>query len=141
MKELIDINNYFICIYNDNQVGLFYKTDYLTNCSASRKTNRHLYDAGSIFKGIDSDYTGLRSTHEKGYSTNEWQPIGYYGAHEITCHMRKSISFDEVRLIMCIQGKIEPYQPGMATKKDIIDVLTFAQEYYQHTLKQCTRVR
>ncbi len=45
--------------------------------------------------------------------------------------MNSAISFDEMRFLMYQNGKIGPYELGVATSKEMLEVLYFAATYYQ----------
>lgn len=128
-----DISEYWVCLYNDDKVGLFKEV-----CHSSKVEyvmGIPNYSAGSIFFGIDSDLVGMKTTH-LGFSDEEvWDKIGKtkiidQKKYQSNCNMQDAMMFNDVRLIMYDQGLIPTYKIGKATDKEIIEVLNFARNYY-----------
>ena len=133
-KEKKDVRNMFICVYNDRHVGLFRKINWST-----RKIYRMYwdaeYDAGSIYFGVDSNYIGMKKTHEGSSVRNYWLPIGTKEvldgkSYVSNCTMQNGMSFDDMRLIMYKNGQIGPYEIGEATSIEMVEVLKYALTYY-----------
>ncbi len=130
-----DVRDIFICVYNNKHVGLFkkinWKSAYYTGWTG------HDYNAGSIYVGVDSNYIGLKTTHDENHSVNRWEAPGARielkdkDTFVANCYMQNGMSFDDMRLIMYREGKIGPYEIGKATSKEILDVLKYAFIYYQ----------
>lgn len=128
--EMVDVRNTFVCVYNGNHVGLFKKTNYSTKNGDPR-----YYRAGSVYEGINSNYIGLKETCDFGVTCNRWRQIGERVImngieYEANCKMNDGMSFDDMRLIMYKDGKIGSYTLGKASSEDMIDVLSYASEYY-----------
>ncbi len=134
-EEKKDVKNVFVGVYNDNCVGLFKKIDWSTSIEQWTEFHSAKYDAGSIYVGIDSDYIGLKTTHESYYSTDRWDDIGenvVFNGNDYTANinMKNAISFDEMRLLMFRAGLIKYYDFGRATTQEILEVLNYAFDYY-----------
>lgn len=130
VAEKQDISDVYICAYN-NSVGLFE--------SIGWRGYRLLdadYDTGIVYVGIDSDYIGMKKTrNHKLFGSIGWEPVGTVTkidnkTYVANCQMSNSISFDDMRLIMYKNGKIGGYERGKATSREIIDVLAYAQSYF-----------
>lgn len=131
-NEQQDVRDVFVCVYDDKCVGLFKKIDW--NCGGYGK------DTGSIYVGVDSNYIGMKKTHDSFSSVNKWQPAGTSvhlcsgrssGRYVANCDMQDSMSFDDMRLIMYNAGQIESYEIGKATSQEKLAVLKYAFNYYQ----------
>ena len=69
----IDVSNMFVCVYNDCYVGLFQRINF---SNPSDPLSRKSYDAGSIYKGFNSDYIAIKMTHKGFASVDLWSEIG-----------------------------------------------------------------
>lgn len=130
-----DVSDIFICVYNKKHVGLFKKINwksghyvrYFSDC----------YNAGSIYIGVDSNYIGMKTTHEDSIGVSRWEKAGAridlkeQGTYIANCDMENGMSFDDMRLIMYNAGQIESYEIGKASSQEMIDVLKYASSYYQ----------
>jgi len=132
--EKKDVSNIFVCVYgtdaHNNHVGLFREIKYSSDTQYGT-----MYTSGSVFKGLDSNYIGIKQSHiadmfsdsavagmkvtlgDKSYVSN--------------CHLRNIMSFDDMRLIMYREGLIAPYEIGKASSKEMIDVLAYASSYHK----------
>lgn len=134
LEETKDVRGTFICVYDENQVGLFKRINYSTRGSSSS------YDAYNIYEGIDSDYIGIEQLHDGSIDYHLWNGIGTRvvvrdDKYVANCNMYKSIHFEDMRLIMYQDQKIGPYERGRATSKEILDTLCYAKDYYQMNSK------
>ena len=132
-EERKDVRDIFICFYNGKHVGLFKKINW---CS-SHKGKKSNYNAGSVYVGVDSNYVGIKQTHEDYRAVSCWKyagsivDLGDNDTYIANCNMENGMSFDDMRLIMYCDGSIGPYEIGKANSKEIIDVLKYASSYYQ----------
>jgi len=129
-KSIYDIRDTFVCLYNDNKVGLF-------KVSKWHSTGKFEgYETGLFFHGIDSIHLGSIRLSWKGVPCFKHQTIGEFlgsGKNKkmITCEINNYMSFDEMRSFMVQQSVIESYELGKATNIEYIKVLKFAAKYYE----------
>ncbi len=134
-EEKKDVSDIFICVYNNKHVGLFKKINWDSNYSY--RSGDDYYDAGSIYVGVDSNYVGMKQTHERWIDVSYWKKAGARVAlkdkdtYVANCNMENGMSFDDMRLIMYGDGQIGPYEIGKASSQEMIDVLKYASSYYQ----------
>ena len=134
--NLIDTTDIYICRYDHgDSVDLFKRITFDNN----DKT-------GLIFKSVYSDNIGIIFISSDGY--NRWENNGCKVSvdnekYVSNCELKSYVGFDEMRLIMLKSKKIENYTPGLATKKEMFDVLKFAFSYYKlekkHHIKRLFR--
>ncbi len=134
--EKKDVSSIFVCVYNSKCVGLFKKINWSSTIYQWTKYHSPEYNAGSIYVGIDSNYIGMKSTHEDMFSRNSWQEVGKKvvvdgKSYVANCNMQNGMSFDDMRLIMYSAGQIGPYEIGKATSQEMLEVLKYASSYYQ----------
>lgn len=136
IPEKKDISNVYICVYDENKCDLFKKIDFKINKYNEwlEKKVESSYWYGSIYKGINSNKVGIF----RGYCRlgklyePKWQEVGEQEKEYIVnCDMKETIGFDELRLIMYTEGKIGPYQLGMASSEEILEVLSYAYNYFE----------
>ncbi len=141
-QQLKDVSNVVVCVYNNNRVGLFKKIDWSSDLD---RVLDHHYSAGTIYDGIDSYYTALRTTHERSYSCDRWELIGARvdlinnRRYVANCVVNDCMSFDDMRLIMYSTGTIGSYQIGKATSEEMLEVLKYAYSYYELESKKLKR--
>lgn len=133
-EEKKDVSDIFICVYNGKHVGLFKKINW--NSDYYSRWSDCDYDAGSIYVGVDSNYVGMKQTHDRNIEVSCWKKVGARvdlekGTYIANCNMQNGMSFDDMRLIMYSDEQIETYEIGKASSKEIIDVLEYASRYYQ----------
>lgn len=129
-----DVKDIFICMYDDMYVGLFRKINWSSR--VTEKNDVFPYNAGNIYVGVNSSYIGMELIHSGYVDNKEWQIIGEKvivddKSYVANCNMQNSMSFDDMRLIMYCEGKIDSYEIGKADSKEILDVLKYAVSYYQ----------
>ena len=78
----------------------------------------------------------MKTTHSSYLPTDKWERIGTKikvdeKSYVANCNMQSAMSFDDMRLIMYNEGKIEPYEFGKATSQEMLDVLNYAYSYYK----------
>lgn len=125
----VDVSNIFVCVYNDEHVGLFRKINY------NEKTDRAYYNAGSIYVGVDSDYIGMKETHCNSHCTTVWKKAGAKvkvddHVYLCNCNMENGMSFDDMRLKMFEEGLIDSYKIGKSSSEEMIEVLCYARSHY-----------
>ncbi len=129
-----NVKNIFICVYNDQSVGLFKKIEWRTKIWKNSNVGPE-YNAGNIYVGIDSNYIGMKETHWHCFVKSVWQPAGIQivvsGKRYVSnCHMSNGMSFDDMRLVMYTEGLLDPYERGYASDEEILEVLSYAYRYY-----------
>ncbi len=129
VEEKKDVKKFFICAYNEDCVGLFEKKDF------SSVNLFNFYIAGSIFKGINSNYVGAIKTHEGSYAVKKYNKIGSSYIIDnnecfVNCEINDYIHFDDMRLKMYNDGVLTSYEPGKATSSEILEVLKYSYNYY-----------
>lgn len=131
----MDVRNVYVCTFAirkgaPEHVGLFRQTSYYSD-----NTFCASYDSGFIYHGIGSAYTAIRKLHEGHKFFDEYIP----GRLQITdkayvanCIITRVMSYDDMRLIMLQDKKIEPYEIGRASSsKEMLEVLDYAKSYYE----------
>lgn len=131
VPKMESVDNLYICCYNEGQIGLFEKLNYHTPIREVEHTD-HCFQAGSIYIGKDSKEIGIVTTHNGWFELLHLEKEGFCafcgGNYYIaTCNIEKVVSFDNVRLLMYHDGKIEKYISGKATVEEMFDVLAYAQ--------------
>lgn len=133
-EKEIDVSTYYICVYDDAQVGLFKELRHSTGKEYVMGTAK--YEAGSLFIGVESNLIGMKTTHEVFRTVSNWQESGTLEIvdqkrYVCNCNMYDAMPFDDMRLLMYEEGIINSYRLGKATEKDLIKVLKFAHQYYK----------
>lgn len=128
-NEEVNVSDIFVCVYNDEHVGLFRKVNY------SNEPDHDYYDAGSIYVGVDSDYIGMKETHHNYHSAPVWRKAGARvkvddHVYLCNCNMENGMSFDDMRLKMFEEGLIGSYKIGKASSEEMIEVLCYARSHY-----------
>ena len=144
-----DVNDIYICVYNDNQVGLFKKVNFTTaisECKHFSYGRGHYstfhYTAESIYIGYNSNYTGIKVLHKENHNLNMWAKEGYATTWDkkvylANCNMYDEMSFDDMRLLMYEDGNLtSPYEVGKATKNEILQTLLYAKRYYGGNIRK-----
>lgn len=132
-EEKKDISDVFVCVYNENCVGLFKKINWNSKMVVGSPP---AYDAGSIYVGVESDYIGMKKTHSDIICVSRWEPAGTKvvvdgKSYLANCNMKNGMSFDDMRLNMYGDGQIGSYEIGKASSQEMLDVLSYATRYYQ----------
>ncbi len=130
-EEKKDVSDIFICVYNGKNVGLFKKLNWYSSYYKIIS-----YNAGSIYVGVDSNYVGMKRTHDDVINVSQWETAGARvelkdKTYIANCDMEDGMSFDDMRLIMYSEGKIDSYEIGKASSEEMIDVLKYAFSYYK----------
>lgn len=128
--DMRDVKKIYICTYNNNEsIGLFKKIDWACD--------EFPYDltTGCAFIGIDSDYVGFKTYLFRSQLRNRFDHEGKIleidGKNYISnCEISNSISFADMRLKLYREGKIDSYEVGKASSKDMLDILCLAADYY-----------
>ncbi len=128
----LNISNIFICVCNDQHVGLFKRIDWV---SKIEYTPIPRYASGSIYVGVNSGYIGVNLTHSDTCTMNLWCPSGTKvflpdRTYIANCNIENAMSFDDMRLIMHDVGEIKNYEIGKASLKEVFEVLQYASSYY-----------
>lgn len=139
--EKKDVSDVFVCVYHTNRkdlhnkhIGLFRETKYYSHILSST-TFGEMYDAGSIFKGLDSNYIGIKRTHIGDHFDNT-SLIGLTitlkdKTYVSNCRLINIISLDDLRFIMYQEGLITSYETGKASSQELLDILSYAASYYK----------
>ncbi len=133
-EEEIDVSTYYICVYDDEQVGLFKELRHSTGKEIVMGAER--YESGSLFIGVRSNLIGMHTTHEGFNIVSNWRKVGTLEIvdqkrYVCSCEMYEAIPFDDIRLLMYESGELPTYTLGKATEKDLINVLKFAHQYFK----------
>jgi len=131
----INVSKFRVCVFNDEQVGIFEVIDY----SSDKSRGYSGYDewkAGTLYLGYNSGYRAIKETHKACFNVMNWLEEGDttivdQKRYLANCKIYAETSFDDVRLLMYEEGKIGQFKLGLATDKDIIDVLSFANQYFK----------
>lgn len=117
--EKEDVSGKYICVYDDNQVGLFNKQYY---CDPEAVVYSNLNKTG--IQSLKDDWLkkGDFIVTERMIISNIYKTA--------TCDMTEAIYFDDLRLIMCSTGEIETFERGKASEQEILEVLKYARTYY-----------
>ena len=131
-NELKDTRDIYVCVYDENEIGLFKKISY--NTKPFKSVMGYKFKSGNIYVGIDTDHIGISKTHEDEFNYDKWEPIGTYvkcnkNKYISDCEIEKAINLDTIRLYMYSNEKLKDYIPGKATSKELIDVLIYSYEY------------
>ena len=145
-SELIDTNNLYICLYNDNEIGLFIKEqlkseekrkEYRSGYSTlSFPEYKYYYYAADIYVGYDDiSIIGINVLHREENTVNEWSESGYETSYSVkhyksTCHINDYISYNKIREKMIQNGKLEFCLFSKTTQEEIEIVLEYAKEYF-----------
>lgn len=135
-NEVKDVSNLFVCVYDNNYVGLFNKLCFRKKKNAEWIWEDDFYFSDDIYVGYDSSHVGIKVLRRGDDFKNYWMHNGTYRVwdgkrYNVTCDMCESISFDDMRLIMYEAGELStPYEFGKATQEQILQVLSFAKKYY-----------
>ena len=134
-ENIKDVSNIQICVYNKGHIGLFKQTQYFTESSDDNLEN---YNAGLVFHGIDSGYTGVIVTHRGTNALYKVEKIGYRvsvnngkSVYIANCEINDLMSFDDMRMIMKKAGEIGDYKVGKSNSIEMQKVLEYAFNYYQ----------
>ena len=129
----IDVSNLYICLVDNNTVGLFEKKYWDYN-----SFGKHIFEderftrRGYVYSGVNSDYVAIKRTfpdkydYEKGKRTQ----YAYYDDLVANCIVNKEVLFDDIRKYMFEQGIIPTYTPGRASVSQINAVLEHAYNNY-----------
>ena len=125
----VDVSNIFVCVYNEDRVGLFRKskgyyngTDWLFDESA----------VASVYIGVNSNYIGAKLVGSNEF----WLGNGRFvhlsedeGVHT-NCVMSNGMSFDDARAKMYADGLISGYRLGVASESEFPAVIDYVSKYY-----------
>lgn len=134
-KEIKDVSNIYICVYNYRHIGLFEKIDWNTEKTYDASCDRWNYDAVGVYVGMDSDYVGINLTHYNHKRVYQWQEIGSSvtinnKTYVANCNMQNKMSFNDMRRVMYNDGEIDSYEIGKVSLQELLEVLKYAQHYY-----------
>lgn len=119
--EKEDVSKKYICVYNDNQTGLF---------------ERNFYDDANAMIYFNSNHTGIQLMKNGWIKKGSFIELYYFPGkcgkirRFATCDMTEAIHFDDLRLIMYSAGIIDTFEIGKATEQEILEVLKYARTYY-----------
>jgi len=126
--EKKDVRDVCVCSFvasgDDNvHVGLFRATRYSTTDKAGY----------ILYKGIGSDYTAIRQLRNDGKTCDQFVAgVNFLGWDIFSdCTILNYMFYDDMRLMMFQDNKIEPYELGKATSEEMPKVLAYASEYYK----------
>lgn len=126
----VDVSKLFVCIYNDNKVGFFYKE---TLVDAKSLDNPLLYD---LYKGFESDYTAINKTSYHLNKPGTYDTYNYPLNTILELNNKEYItnatvinelgSYEEVnRMMRTSNHSIKPYNVGVASREEISKVYDY----------------
>lgn len=123
-NELINTKDLCVCVYDDNQVGLFRKKGYY------KKFEYGYYNDFDVYYGIDTDNITAHINHFINKPWDWWYKKGErmsaYNKHiSATCTINKEYHLENIRLEMYNEGKLDNYQVGVITSKEIPEILNY----------------
>lgn len=132
-SELIDISNYYVCTYGNNEVDLFTKKHINQQ---SQWIYSSAYWSYIIYTSYSNNNIAIRALHEHLDDTDYFYPVGdkledSKKTYLVTCVIDSEMSFDNMRQKMKDIGEIKDFIPGKATQEEITQVLSFARKYYE----------
>lgn len=130
-----DVSTYYIGTSGEDSVALFKELRFFSKKELGRSGYEE-WNAGNIYRGVKSNLTGILITHKSCFDVFERQKEGSTEKvdkvdYVCNCALHSVTTFDEMRLMMYNDGKIGPYELEKATDKEIIDVLSYASDYYK----------
>ena len=136
--SVILVNNLYIGKYNDEEIGLFSKTDF--KIDKKKEMGFLHYDAGEIYTDING-HIGIRITHDDDVYTNFWAPLDYQVNYNnktycANCAITEIRNFNQMRIIMYNKGLIPNFNSNIVTREEFNEVLNFSLEFYKPKSKQ-----
>ncbi len=130
-QTIIDVSKLFVCSYNDDKVGFFYRDSLVDSSSLE---NPIIYD---IYNGFESDYTAIRKNMYHLNKPGTYDIVDYdvnsimnfdgknYVANSMIINCLGS--FEEIREMMRLSNNIiKPYKIGLSSREEMSQVLDFA---------------
>lgn len=125
----LNVENIYVCWYDDNGVGLYEKFDWVTS------RGDFGYDAGSVYTEFNGNNVGIKMCHDGHYGCNQWlkkDDIRYVYSkktfYQATCDMYKTMSIDDIRKKMKENNVLSDYTEGVATVQELQAALDYAKE-------------
>lgn len=139
-SEKIDVKDIYVCLYNTNEIGLFKKDRYSMEHTRAFLWHKLDYDFntyGEIYFGYNTSNIGLVQLSEDGRNCHCQVDVGcpakvgekLYFSNVL---INNSISFEDLRIKMAIDGQLGEYTLGQASHAEIIKVLTYAPNYFDN---------
>ena len=131
--KLIDAENLYICLYDDDKVGLFKKKNYRNEIVPN-------YNYLDIYCGVDTNNVAIYisrtlSSIEKWYRKKE--TIQIYGEeYSATCKIDSAINICAFKLMMYHEGIISDSNINMIFSSEIPEIINYAYSYFNVSGKQ-----
>lgn len=136
-KNMNDVRHVHVCSYYNSEcdnelIGLF-KRSIIRTIKSSFFKPKHISER-LLYKGINSDYIGMRKMNHRYYP--EYEELGFWfktdsNKYVVNCELTNEIGFDDLRLKMYGEGLIGSYELGKATDEEVLEVLKYAREYFE----------
>lgn len=124
-----DIREVYVCLFDNEEVALFQKRDF------EIKQNSEVYAKGCLFTGFYNGEVGIILKAFNGNSC-DIREIGQslYLDGEVfrsSCKINTFISYDNMRLLMKLNFKLENYEEGKSSIDEMAKVIDFAVDYFR----------
>lgn len=113
------VDNYFVCIYDKMEIGLFQK---------ETADIDEIYSV-DVYKQVDGENVGAFLLGNR-LCKNKEITLQNYNKIDISCDMIKAIPFDEVRWHMQCNHEIYSYEKKFSTTEEMAQVLEYAHTYF-----------
>lgn len=117
--EVIDTENLYICLYDENRIGLFKKEN---------------YNYVDIYIGVDTDNVAvyvskILTSYEKWYNNGEKIQIDGR-EYSATCRINSAFNLEGFKLMMYHEGLINDSNIRLIFSSEISEMLKYAYEYF-----------
>lgn len=131
--KVIDTENLYICLYDDDKVGLFKKKNYRNKIVSN-------YNYLDIYCGVDNHnvaiyINSMLSRREKWYNSGEKIQVDgkdYFA----TCKINSAYNLDSFKLMMYHEGIISDSNINMIFPSEISEMINYAYSYFNVSGKQ-----
>ena len=125
--KVIDTENLYICLFDDDKVGLFKKKNYRNKIVSN-------YNYLDIYCGVDNHnvaiyINSMLSRREKWYNSGEKIQVDgkdYFA----TCKINSAYNLDSFKLMMYHEGIINDSNINLIFSSEIPEMLKYAYEYF-----------
>lgn len=133
--RIFDTKDLYVCLYDDNQVGLFRKKRYC------KKFEYGYYNDLDVYYGIDTDNITAHINHLYNKPWDWWykkgEKISEYNEYiSATCTINKEYHLENIRLMMYNECKLDNYHVGVIKTKEMPNILKYAYNKYIEKDKQ-----
>ena len=131
--KVLDTENLYICLYDEDKVGLFKKNNYRNEIVPN-------YNYLDIYCGVDTNNVAIYisrtlSSIEKWYRKKE--TIQIYGEeYSATCKINSAYNLESFKLMMYHEGIISDSNINMIFPSEISEMINYAYSYFNVSGKQ-----